>query len=333
MTTRARRSAATIALAALLAGVACASADSPAERDASGSSTNRWRALRAAELLRTEVGAARIGRFIYVVGGYLASGETTAAVERYDIVRNRWERIAPMPVAVNHPAVTAHRGMLYVFGGFTGASAEPVTAALQRFDPRSGVWTQLAPALTPRGAAALVALGGRLYAIGGAAEAALRVVEVFDPSRNRWRSAPRLDIAREHIAATVAEGDVYVFGGRAGGENLRSVERLDPGHGGWRRVPPMRRARSGFAAVSVRGHPVVFGGEELVPGGTTIRPVELFDPESDRWRRLPGMRTPRHGLGGALKGRRVYSLQGGPQPGLTVSGAIEFLDVPRRALR
>jgi hypothetical protein len=52
-----------------------------------------------------------------------------------------------------------------------------------------------------------------------------------------------------------------------------------------------------------------------------------------RWHRLPGMLTPRHGLGGAALGRRVYALEGGPQPGFAFSDAIEFLDVPRRLLR
>jgi hypothetical protein len=40
------------------------------------------------------------------------------------------------------------------------------------------------------------------------------------------------------------------------------------------------------------------------------------------------MRTARHGLGAASKGRRIYALEGGPQPGGTFSGTLEFLDVP-----
>jgi hypothetical protein len=40
------------------------------------------------------------------------------------------------------------------------------------------------------------------------------------------------------------------------------------------------------------------------------------------------MRTPRHGLGGASLGRRVYSLEGGPQPGFAFSRALEALDLP-----
>ncbi|MGH2980943.1 MAG: Kelch repeat-containing protein [Solirubrobacterales bacterium] len=334
-TTGARRTGVAILAALAAAALACGGSESPATRAiAIDSATQRWKPLRNAILKRTEVGAARIGRFIYVVGGFLPSNETTNAVERYDIRRNRWRRLGPMPTAVNHPAVTAHRGRLYVYGGYTDSSFSPVTGTLQRYDPRSGSWTELAGSPHPRGAAALAAVGGKLYAVGGVAGGAvLAELEVFDLSSRRWRRGPPMRVAREHIAATAAGGDVYVFGGRVGGENLRTAERYDPRTRRWRRLAPMRTARSGIAAVTVRGKPVVFGGEELSAGGSTIRPVELFDPEAARWLRLPGMRTPRHGLGGAARGRRVYSLEGGPSPGGAFSDRIEFLDLPRRLLR
>jgi hypothetical protein len=41
------------------------------------------------------------------------------------------------------------------------------------------------------------------------------------------------------------------------------------------------------------------------------------------------MVTPRHGVGGAAKGRRVYALEGGPEPGLAFSSALEYLDLER----
>jgi hypothetical protein len=40
------------------------------------------------------------------------------------------------------------------------------------------------------------------------------------------------------------------------------------------------------------------------------------------------MITPRHGLGGVAKGGRMFALEGGPQPGLHFSRALEFLDIP-----
>jgi hypothetical protein len=42
---------------------------------------------------------------------------------------------------------------------------------------------------------------------------------------------------------------------------------------------------------------------------------------------LPDMRTPRHGLGVVAIGTRVYAIAGGPSPGLTVSGANEYVDL------
>jgi N-acetylneuraminic acid mutarotase len=324
-----RRTGVAILVGLLVAVAACGSAKTRNTGAAADSSVHRWRALHDATLSRTEVGAARIGRFIYVVGGFVPSGETTSAVERYNIGRDRWRRVASMPIAVNHPAVTSYRGRLYVYGGYTDSSFGPVTAALQRLDPGTGRWTLLPASPTPRAAAGLAAIDGKLYAVGGAAPGAVfDRLEVFDVSKRRWRTGPSMAVAREHIAATVAGGDVYVFGGRS--PNLRTVERYRPGAGHWQRMPPLLTARSGIAAVTVEGKPVVFGGEE--PAGT-IRPVELFDPEQRRWHRLPGMLTPRHGLGGASLGRRVYALEGGPSPGFAFSNEIEFIDVSQRLLR
>jgi N-acetylneuraminic acid mutarotase len=292
-----------------------------------------WRPVSDAGLERTEVGAARVGNSIYVVGGFLPPSTTTAAVERYDIRRDRWQRARPMPIAVNHPAVVAHRGFLYVYGGYTDSSFQPVTGALQRFDPRSGRWTRLPASPTPRAAAALAARDGKLYAVGGVDGAALATLEVYDVDARRWRSAPPMRTPREHIAAAMTADGFYVFGGRSGAGEHDTVERFDPRGRRWATLPPMRTARSGFAAVAIGGRPVVFGGEELTPGGTTIPSVELFDPQQRRWEALPPMRTPRHGLGGAALGRRIYALEGGPSPGLAFSEAIEFLDLPRDRLR
>jgi N-acetylneuraminic acid mutarotase len=298
-----------------------------------GAATGSWRPLTDSGLERTEVGAARIGSSIYVVGGFVAPSGTTAAVERYDIRRDRWRRARPAPIAINHPAVAAHGGFLYVYGGYTDSSFRPVTGALQRFDPRKGRWALLPASPTPRAAAALVALDGKLYAVGGAAGRALKTLEVYDVAARRWRSAPAMETPREHIAAVGAGDGVYVLGGRSEAGELDTVERFDVVTRRWSRLPSLRQARSGFAAVIVGGGPIAFGGEELTPGGTTIPSAELFDPGEGRWEPLPAMRTARHGLGGVAMGRRIYALQGGPTPGFSFSDEVEYLDVPRSRLR
>ena len=175
---------------------------------------------------------------------------------------------------------------------------------------------------------------GRLYAAGGRdATDELRSVVSYDPRRRRWRrERPLAGPARDHTAGVAAGGFFYVVGGRdvsGGPGNYRDAERFNPRTRRWRRLAPLRRARGGIAAAALsRGRLAVFGGEDLGPGGKTISEVELFDPQTGRWRALPALRTPRHGLGGASRGGRVYSLQGGREPGFHFSNVLEFLDVP-----
>jgi N-acetylneuraminic acid mutarotase len=299
-----------------------------------GARLDRWTALRPSPVERTEVAAARLGRFVYVVGGFGSrDGRTVATVVRYDIRRDRWRRMADMPIALNHATAVAHDGRLYVHGGYTSATglAEP-TGALLRFDPQRNRWRRLPASPTPRAAHAAAVIGDRLYVAGGAGESgSLRSLEVYDFAGARWRRGPSFPgPARNHTTGVASGGRFYVLAGRDAG-NLANAERYDPRPRTWEELPPLRVARGGIASVRLRdGRIVVFGGERLEPGGTTIAEVELFDPRRRRWSSLPDMRTPRHGLGGAALGRRVYAIEGGPTPGLDFSSAIEFLDVPRR---
>jgi N-acetylneuraminic acid mutarotase len=292
-----------------------------------------WSSLQSSPLSRTEVGAARIDSFIYVVGGFLApNGDTTDKVARYDIVNDRWEQVAPMPVGVNHPAIAALGGKLYVHGGYRadGGLADE-TDALQRYDPASGTWATLSPSGFPRAAHTLAPVGERLFAIGGAHDGGkpLRLVQVYDVEDDRWRGGRRMPTPREHLASAVVGRRIFVLAGRAGGENLDIAERFDTRKGKWTELSPLIKARSGFGAATAGGRIVAVGGEELAEGSETIRSVELYDPKAKKWRRLPGMITPRHGLGVAAQGRRVFALEGGPQPGLAFSSALEVLRVPR----
>jgi non-specific serine/threonine protein kinase len=167
----------------------------------------------------------------------------------------------------------------------------------------------------------------KLYAVGGArAGQALATLEVYDLRKNRWTKGPDMGVAREHLAAVASLGSVYALAGRAGGQgNFATLERFDVGTGAWERLPDMAKPRGGIAAAVVAGDPIVFGGEE---GPGTIKEVERFDTATRTWSPLPSMRTPRHGLGGVSRGRRVYSVEGGPEPGFHFSTALEVLDVP-----
>jgi N-acetylneuraminic acid mutarotase len=292
-----------------------------------------WAALTPSPLERTEVGAARVGDRIYVVGGYISSGGTTARMVRYEISADRWEEVAPMPIAVNHPGITAFHGHVYVLGGNLGSDEK--SRRLYRYDPEPDRWKRLRDAPTARAALALAGIGHRLYAAGGytAEDSTVQRLEIYDLESNRWTVGPKMPTGRNHVGAAIFKRGLVVTGGRPGPEHggLTTVERYDPARNRWSSLPNLTTARSGHATVTVGGRLggriVVFGGEEL-DGGTTIEQVELFDPRDGGWTALPEMITPRHGVGGAARGGRIYALEGGPQPGLAFSSALEYLDLP-----
>jgi hypothetical protein len=105
--------------------------------------------------------------------------------------------------------------------------------------------------------------------------------------------------------------------------NMTSVESWDPaGSEGWRDEPSLNDARGGTSAAAVGAIPCVAGGEE--PEGT-IASVECLS--DGRWERIAELRVPRHGLAVAGFGGRLHVVGGGPQPGLSVSGAHEVFTV------
>ncbi|HET8975486.1 MAG TPA: kelch repeat-containing protein [Solirubrobacterales bacterium] len=329
--------AALVAVAAVLAVVLVANDDEANGGPEAAAAKADWSRQPSSPLSRTEVGGARIGGSIYVLGRFVpGTGDTTDQVARYDVEAGTWELVDPMPVGVNHPAVASFGGRLYVHGGYTAdAGLEGEVDLLQRYDPASGDWTQLSPSGVPRAAHVLVPARKRLWAIGGAHQggAPLRLVQSYDPAGDRWSAGRAMPTAREHIGGAAVGPRIFVLGGRAGGENLAVAERLDTRSGKWAKLPRMRTARSGFGGAAVRGRVVAVGGEELTPGGATIAPVEIYDPRRKRWSKLPPMITPRHGLAVVAAGRSVFALEGGPNPGLAFSPANEMLRVPRKLLR
>ena len=155
-----------------------------------------------------------------------------AAVERYDIGRDRWSADArrcrsrsTTPTAVRPPrqALRARR-----LRGARDRSASP-TGALLRYDPRRDRWRRLPPAPTPRAAHAAAAIGGPPVRGGGANDSgSLRSLEIYDVARRRWTSGPSFPgPARNHTTGVASGGRFYVLAGRDAG-NLAAAERYDP---------------------------------------------------------------------------------------------------------
>jgi N-acetylneuraminic acid mutarotase len=180
---------------------------------------------------------------------------------------------------------------------------------------------------TKRAALTAGVIGDRLYAAGGVDPSGpQKRLEIFDFAKRRWSTGPSMLFSREHLAGAVSGSAFYVLSGRASGQgNFTFAERFVPKRNRWETLPRSSKPRGGIAAATLAdGRIVLLGGEEAEG---TIEEVELYDPKRRRWSKLPSMRTPRHGLGAVARGQRVYAIEGGVQPGLFYSDAIEALDV------
>jgi non-specific serine/threonine protein kinase len=265
-----------------------------------------------------------LGTRIVVSGGFLASGGNSRRVDAYDPARDAWTRLPDLPVSVDHAAASSWRGRLVVVGGY-GADREPLRAAFL-FDGRR--WRRLPAPPEERAAAAAAATSdGRVWVVGGRMRSGLATRMLsLDLRTLRWRTHPG-PRPREHLAATALRGRVYAIGGRLAGydTNLATVQAYDPKRGRWSRLPDLPDPRGGTGAAAIAGRIVSVGGES--PAGTN-RTVWALRPGARAWAALPDLPTPRHGLGVVSLRGRVWAIAGGPQPGLTVSGAIESLPLP-----
>jgi non-specific serine/threonine protein kinase len=280
---------------------------------------NAWQTAPPLPVPRTEVAAAVSGKEILVAGGYLADGSTTARVDLYDPATMTWRDGPGLPLPLNHASAATLRGAAVVVGGY--GAAGPTTTALQF---AGDGWRTLPPLPFVRAAAGAAALKGRLYVFGGIGPYGLaRSMLVYDPDTRRWSTLPG-PTPRQHLAAAAAGGRIYALAGRAAGydTNVGTVESWAPGERRWRREPDVPEPRGGTGAAAVRGQIVSAGAE--APAGTSAA-VYAFDVASRRWVRLPDLPTARHGLGVVGLGGKAYVIGGGPEPGLTVTGANEVL--------
>jgi non-specific serine/threonine protein kinase len=284
-----------------------------------------WLPAAAVPEPRTEVVAATVRGEIVVVGGLTAQGAPSPRVDAYSPQTDRWRRLPDLPTGVHHAMAASDGARLYLVGGYGGVlGAGSVLRTAFVFD--RGRWRPLPRLPEPRAAGGAAVVGGKLYVVGGVGPGGLaRRAYALDLVTRRWGTVPA-PTPREHLAVTAAAGRIYALGGRTAGydTNVATFEVWTPGARRWRRLAPVPQPRGGTGATAAAGSIVSVGGE--APSGT-IASVYAYDLARARWRRLPALRTPRHGLGVATVGTRVYALAGGPSPGLTVSGAAEYLDL------
>jgi N-acetylneuraminic acid mutarotase len=283
---------------------------------------------------RTEVAATVLENEIYVIGGFDESSQVTDIVEVYRIANDSWTHAAPLPEPLHHTAAASYNGKIYVVGGYT--SPWSPSNKLFIYNPIQNEWQEGTPMPTARGALNVNFINETLYALGGSSDRPLNSNEAYDPSHDTWTTKASMPTARHHAGSAVVDGKIFVVGGRISGslENISVNEAYDPEQDTWiTNLEPMPSERSGIAAATatsvsspLNGNSIyVFGGEEA---SKTFNNNEKYDPKTNKWMSEPPMPTARHGLAAVFVGEnKIFVIGGGPQPGLSVSGANEIFHI------
>jgi N-acetylneuraminic acid mutarotase len=288
-----------------------------------------WTAAESMPTPRTEVTAAVLENEIYVIGGFDGAGQVTDIVEVYTIANNSWTNGPPLPEPLHHTAAASYNGKIYVVGGYT--SPWSPSNKLFIYDSLQGKWQEGKPMPTARGALNANFINGTLYAIGGSSDRPLNSNEAYNPSSDTWTTKAFMPTSRHHAGSAVVDGKIFVVGGRISDslENISVNEAYDPVQDTWiTDLEPMPSKRSGIAAASsslTNSSIYVFGGEEA---SKTFNNNEKYDPKINKWMSEPPMPTARHGLAAVFAiENNIFVIGGGPQPGLSVSGANEIFHV------
>jgi hypothetical protein len=317
------RSAHCIVLVALAA--ACSGRGDVAPSAAPAVVDLRWESLPPLPTPRSEVAAASDDDRIVVAGGFDAAGGSLPTVEIFDLATATWSPGPDLPVPVNHPMAATFDDTVVVLGGYLGPGLRTPTDRV--FALRDDGWEELAPMPEPRGAGGAATADGRLVVAGGVGPDGLADdAFVFELTAGTWSRIEGPPTAREHLGVAALGSDLFVVGGRTGGigSNLAAAEAFDVGRERWRELPRMPTARGGSAATATsNGYVVSAGGE----ADRAFGEAEAFDVGAGRWLSLPQMPTARHGLGVVAVGTVVYTIAGGTVPGLSVSDAVEAIDL------
>jgi N-acetylneuraminic acid mutarotase len=294
-----------VLLGLVLGGVAYAAGlamSNPAPRESAS-----WTLLATLPTARGETAAAVADEQLYVIGGLTGlGGDASAEVSVYDPVRDSWEVAPALPSARHHAAAVGLNGTVYASGGGPSASDWTPQPTMWALDAGAATWRELTPMPEGRLGHRMLAVEAKVYVVGGIGDTG-RVL-VYDIAAGTWSAGAEMPSPpRDHIAAVVVDGEIWVIGGRSGGQNFARVDIYDPGTDTWREGPPLPEATSGAAEGVVDGRILISGGENPGQGGGVIDRHGLLDTslgDAAAWQELSPPPLAVHGAHGAtLDGR------------------------------
>lgn len=192
-----------------------------------------------------------------VVGGLAATGATTSGVTSIDPDTGRWHPSQVLSRATHDAGGALVGGHELVFGGGSASSQRWI----QRRSP-GGRWSLVGDLPTPRSDLSAVAVADSAYLVGGYDGRRLQSEVLKLSPAGRVQVVGRLPVPVRYPAVAVADGAIWVIGGRGRSGPVADVQRFDPATGrGW---------LAGRLPAPVQGaSAVALGGQIYVCGGAT----------------------------------------------------------------
>ncbi|MDY6839472.1 MAG: kelch repeat-containing protein [Thermodesulfobacteriota bacterium] len=276
---------------------------------------------------------------IYAVGGHRPYGGYLNTLQVYDPSVNppngQWTNLATMHVGRSYPAATTLNGEIWAINGTCCGGSVPHDS-IEIYNPTENTWywstDKGIPYMGVRSESkdGAVTLDGKVYVAGGNGGRSyggmLDLFMMWDGSN--WvgqPDLPALPMRLGYSSATVANGEIYVTGGRCIDDYaVNKTYIYNPDSNTWREGPSLNAARLQHTSVTVEDRIFVFGGYDYTIGG--LDSVEMLDlsEEDPAWEILVGseLSAPRWGLAAAVLNGEIY-LIGGQYPHANALSIVE----------
>ncbi|WP_176736213.1 Kelch repeat-containing protein [Oligoflexus tunisiensis] len=256
----------------------------------------------------------------------------------YDDRTGDWQQISAEngPVPRNFTSYAVFDQALYIFGGET-AYSNAVADAFS-YDIRSRSWTALPRhrGLIPRKQASLTRVGKSLVLFGGQGLTRITNWGRYDVDSRSWRTFPAepgMEARVSHIALSVGESKLFVWGGFIGQERRGDGFLLDVKSG-----ESLDIASTSTLAPRANARAVHMGGDVFIWGGATedgdSNTGSSYDLDRRQWRSLPPIPDARYAQLRAAEiapwGTQGFLLFGGRFGTEDFNDQLWFFDVGRR---
>ncbi|MDE0103416.1 MAG: hypothetical protein OXN89_13650 [Bryobacterales bacterium] len=255
-------------------------------------------------------------------------GRGIKPVEEFDPATRSWHQLGPTPFEMHHFQPVEVGGLVYVVTAMTGKyPKETPLDAWHTYEPEEDLWQEGGPIPVGRrrGGAGTVAYQGKIYVAGGIVDGhtsgTVPWFDEFDPETGEWQTLPDAPRPRDHFPAVVAEGRVYLIGGRNTsyhepdnftaffGAVIPEVDVYDFATGEWSTLAEPLDVPSAAGGLAVlNGSIYYFGGESdsRIAHSETHR----IDPMTGAVELVAPLHRGRHGGGAAVLDGKIYVAAG-----------------------